>query len=101
HALIAYLEHPTNDIIKASIVPRKGNLGFVSQRPIEELHSANKEHLLANIKVSLASYAAEKIKFGSTSSGVGGSAGSDFHTATQIAHAMAWSLGMGKSGMIG
>lgn len=101
HAVIAYLTHPINDVIKATIIPHKGNLGFVSQRPLEELHSANKEHLLANIKVCLASYAAEKIKFGTTSSGVGGSAGSDFYTAAQIAHSMAWSLGMGKSGLIG
>ncbi len=101
HAVIAYLTHPTNDVIKATIIPHKGSLGFIYQRPAEELHSLNKEHLLANIKVSLASYAAENIKFGATSSGVGGGSGSDFDTAMRIAHNMVWRVGMGKSGLIG
>lgn len=101
HAVIAYLAHPTNDVIKATIIPHKGALGFVSQRPVEEMYSSNRELLLANIKVSLASYVAEKMKFGTTSSGVGGARGSDFDTAMRIAHAMVWQYGMGKSGLIG
>ena len=101
HAVIAYLTHPTDDVIKATIIPHKGSLGFVSHRPAEERHSHNKEHLLANIKVSVASYIAERIKFGSTSSGVGGGPGSDFYTAMTWARHMVWSLGMGKSGLIG
>ncbi|MCK5179276.1 MAG: AAA family ATPase, partial [Candidatus Omnitrophica bacterium] len=35
HAVIAYLKHPTNDVIKATIIPHKGSLGFISQRPVE------------------------------------------------------------------
>jgi len=101
HAVIAYLTHPTNDVIKATIVPHKGNLGMVSQRPVEEQHSSNREHLLANIKVSLASFVAEKLKFGTTSSGVGGGQGSDFDTAMRYAQAMVWHYGMGKSGLVG
>jgi len=101
HAVIAYLKHPTNDVIKATIIPHKGSLGFISQRPIEELHSSNKEHLLASIKVSVASYVAETMKFGTTSSGVGGGMGSDFDTAMRIAKAMVWQYGMGKTGLIG
>ncbi|MCB9756956.1 MAG: AAA family ATPase [Candidatus Omnitrophica bacterium] len=101
HAVISYLTHPSNDVIKASIIPHKGNLGFVFQRPTEELHSSNREHLLANIKVSVASFVAEQMKFNSTSSGVGGGRGSDFDTAMRIAHAMVWQYGMGKSGLLG
>ena len=101
HALVAYILHPTDDVIKATIVPHKGMLGFVSHRPSEELHTTNKNHLLANIKVSIASYVAEKLKFGTTSSGVGGGQGSDFDTAMRYAHYMVWQLGMGKSGLIG
>ncbi|MDP8213072.1 MAG: AAA family ATPase [Candidatus Zapsychrus exili] len=101
HAVIAYLLHPTNDVIKATIIPHKGSLGFVYQRPIEELHSSNKELLLANVKVSIASYVAEQLKFGSTSSGVGGGRGSDFDNASRIVQAMVWQYGMGKSGLIG
>ena len=101
HAVIAYLLHPTNDVIKATIVPRKGMLGSVSQRPAEELHSSDKEQLLANIMVSVAAFVAEKKKFGTTSSGVGGGVGSDFDTAIRYARYMVWSLGMGKSGLVG
>lgn len=101
HAVIAYLKHPTNDVIKATIIPHKGALGFVSQRPVEELHSSNKEHLLANIKVSIAAFVAEEMKFGTTSSGVGGGPGSDFHTAMYYANYMVRSLGMGKSKLVG
>lgn len=101
HAVITYLLHPTDDVIKATIVPHKGALGFVSHRPAEELYTSKKEHLLANIKVSIASYAAEKLKFGTTSSGVGGGPNSDFDAAMRYAHYMVWQLGMGDSGLIG
>ncbi|MCX5681598.1 MAG: AAA family ATPase [Candidatus Omnitrophica bacterium] len=101
HAVIAYLLHPTDDVIKATIIPHKGMLGFVSHRSPEELHTQTKEKLLADIKVSIASYVAEKLKFGTTSSGVGGGRGSDFDHAMRIAHTMTYNLGMGKSGLIG
>jgi len=101
HAVIAYIKNPSNDVIKATIVPHKGNLGFIYQRPVEELHSSNRDHLLAQIKVSLASYVAEKLKFGKTSSGVGGGRGSDFDNAMRVAQAMVWQFGMGKSGLVG
>jgi len=101
HAVIAYLLHPTDDVIKATIIPHKGMLGFVSHRSAEELHTHTKEKFLADIKVSVASYVAEKLKFGTTSSGVGGGRGSDFDHAMRIAHAMVYNLGMGKSGLIG
>lgn len=97
HAIIAYLTHPTDDVIKASIIPRKGVLGYVGHRPTEEIHIHNKELLLANIKTYLGSYVAEKLKFGTTSSGVE----QDFTYALRIAHQMAWRWGMGDSGLIG
>ncbi|MCK5014586.1 MAG: AAA family ATPase [Candidatus Omnitrophica bacterium] len=103
HALMTYLVHPTNEVIKATIKPRKGALGYIWDRPIEELavNSPNKEHWFSEIQVLLAGYVAEKISLGTTASGVGGGPGSDFHRATQIAHLMVWSLGMGSSGLIG
>jgi cell division protease FtsH len=97
HAIITYLLHPTDDVIKATIIPHKNALGFVAPRSREEIHIRNKEWYLASIKVVLASYAAEKIKFGTTGSGVSG----DFQTAMNTAHHMVWSWGMGKSGFLG
>jgi len=97
HAIVAYFTHPTDDVIKASIVPRKGALGYVGHRPSEEIHIAKKDWYLANIKTSLGSYVAENIKFGTTSSGVD----ADFTSALMYAQQMVWRWGMGESGIIG
>ncbi len=101
HAVISYLIHPTNDVIKASVIPRKGSLGMIFDRPQEETYSKNKEAILAEIKVNLAAYVAERIKFGSTTTGVGGGPGADFYTAMNWATKMVYSFGMGKSGLVG
>ena len=53
--------------------------------------------MLSKIKISLGSYAAEKIKYNATTSGVYG----DFSSAMHLAHSMVWVCGMGKSGYLG
>ncbi len=97
HAIIGYILHPTDDVIKATIIPRKGALGFVAPRPREEVHIRKKEWFQAQIKVLLASYAAETIKYATTGSGVS----ADFQAAMEFARDMVWQYGMGKSGRIG
>ncbi len=97
HAIIAYLTHPTDDVIKASIIPRKSILGMIGHRPRQEIYVTPKEYLLANIKISLASYVAEKMKFGTTGTGVN----HDFTYALKLAHRMVWCWGMGESGLLG
>ena len=47
--------------------------------------------------VSLAGYSAEKIKYGTTTSGVSG----DFRHAMAVANSMVWQFGMGREGYIG
>lgn len=101
HAIIYYLIHPTDDVLKASVIPRGGSLGYVFARPSEEMHCPTKDYMLADIKVSIASYVVELKKFGKTSGGVGGSPGADFYSAMQRARNMVWHYGMGKSGLIG
>ena len=101
HAIIGYLLHPTDDVIKATIIPRKGALGMVYRRPTEELFCPDREELMADIKVMIAAYVAEKVKFGITTHGVGGGPGSDFAHAMSLARTMVTSLGMGKSGLVG
>ncbi|MBF0619795.1 MAG: AAA family ATPase [Candidatus Omnitrophica bacterium] len=103
HAIITYLVHPSNEVIKATIRPRKNALGYIYARPLEELKasSPHKEELISMIKVSLAGYAAEKTILGTTSAGVGGGPGSDFFRAMQLARLMVYSLGMGTSGLLG
>lgn len=97
HAIIGYMLHPTDDVIKATIIPRKSALGFVAPRPREEVHIRKKEWFQAQIKVLLASYAAETIKYNTTGSGVS----ADFQMAMGFAHSMVWQYGMGRSGRIG
>ena len=97
HAIIAYLTHPTDDVIKATIVPRKNFLGFVGHRSPHELNIRKKDYFLANIKICLGSYVAENMKFGTTSSGVDG----DMSQALSTAYNMVWRWGMGSHGLLG
>jgi len=98
HLIATYLMHPTDDVFKASIISRRGGThGVVYHIPREELKLTNRDRMLANVKVSLAGYVAEKLKCGSTSDGVG----SDFRHAMAIVKEMVWNLGMGTNGFVG
>ena len=97
HLVALYRLHPTDDVFKASIISRKETLGVVHRSPREEEYTRDKSAYLADIKVSLGGYAAEKLRYGITSSGVS----SDFRNAMFIAHQMVWKLGMGDSGFLG
>jgi len=97
HAIVTYLLAPTKDVFKITITPRghSGGATWVPER--EETFIEDQKQLLNEIKIALGAYAAEKIKFGITTAGVGG----DFANALYTAHNMVWRMGMGKSGIIG
>ena len=97
HAIVTYLLVPSKDVFKITITPRghTGGATWVPER--EEIFIKDQKQLLNDIKISIGSYAAEKIKLGFTTSGVG----SDFSNALYTAHNMVWRMGMGKSGIIG
>lgn len=97
HAIAMYFLAPHKDVFKATILARGGALGFVMPQPREEIHVRTKEQYLGDIKVNLGSFAAEKLKFNLTTSGVS----QDFTNAMWIAHHMVWEWGMGKSGLVG
>ena len=97
HAIAMYFFAPHKDVFKATIMARGGVLGFIMPHPREEIHIRTKEQYLGDIKVSLGSYAAERLKLNITTSGVS----QDFSTAMWIAHHMVWIWGMGKSGIVG
>ena len=97
HLIVTYLLHPTDDVFKASIIPRGPAGGVTYSLPTEDEMFRNKDWFLAEIKVLLAGYVAEKVKFGVTSSGVS----SDFQHAMRLAHSMVWRLGMGRSESLG
>jgi len=97
HAITTYLLVPKKDVFKITITPRghTGGATWVPER--EEFLIENQNQLLDQIKISLGSYAAEKLKLGFTTAGVTG----DFNTAFSTAHNMVWRFGMGKTGLIG
>lgn len=97
HLIVTFLLHPTDDVFKASIVPRRSTLGVVHKQPKEEHFTEDRETMIANIKVALAGYVGERLKFNTTSNGVA----SDFRVAMALAHNMVWRCGMGKSGVVG
>lgn len=97
HLVTLYLMHPTDDVFKASIISRGGALGVVHHSPREEFYTVDKKTMLANIKVALAGYLSEKLRFGTTSTGVA----NDFQNAMDLAHNMVWRVGMGGNGFLG
>jgi len=97
HIVVTYMLHPTDDVFKASIISRRDALGVVYHQPREELFTSSRHRILANIKAALGGYAAEKLKFESTSDGVA----ADFQNAMTQAHQMVWKLGMGANGFVG
>jgi len=97
HLIVLCFLHPTDDVFKASIGSRKDTLGAVYHQPREEIYTSDKNRLLANIKVSLGGYVAEKLIFGDTSNGVA----MDFREAMKEAHNMVWRFGMSDKGFLG
>ncbi|MBI3999377.1 MAG: AAA family ATPase [Candidatus Omnitrophica bacterium] len=97
HLVTIFFLHPTEDVFKASIIPRKSSLGVVHHQPREEYFSHDREKLMADIKCAIAGYVAEKIRKGVTTTGVS----ADFTNAMRVAHFMVWKIGMGPSGYIG
>lgn len=98
HVMIAYLLVPTQDVFKASIIPRRfaGGATWFGER--EERKIPNKEELLGQIKIGLAGYAAEKIHFGLTSAGVG----NDLEKVSILVDKMVteWGMGLGGPSMV-
>ena len=103
HAIITYLIHPTKEVIKATVKPRKGALGYIWDRPIEELatNSPTPDEWMAELQVLFGGNAAEVVMHGQGSSGHGGSKDSDYYRAMQIASLLVRRLSYGKSGLIG
>jgi len=97
HAIVTYLLVSSKDVFKITITPRghTGGATWVPER--EDIFIEDQSQLLNEIRICLGAYAAEKLKLGITTSGVGG----DFANALYTAHNMVWRVGMGKSGIIG
>jgi len=97
HILVTYLLVPTKDVFKATILPRGSDVVSALLTEKEEVLSRDKNLLLAEIRIALAGFASEKIKFTITSD----TSEKDLAKATELVHNMIWRWGMGKSGHIG
>ncbi|MGE5279400.1 MAG: AAA family ATPase [Deltaproteobacteria bacterium] len=97
HILVTYLLVPTKDVFKATILPRGADVVSALLTEKEEVLSRDKNLLMAEVRISLAGYACEKIKFSVTSD----NSEKDLAKASELIHSMVYRWGMGKSGHIG
>ncbi len=97
HILVTYLLVPTKDVFKATILPRGSDVVSALLTEKEEVLSRDKNLLMAEIRIALAGYACEKIKFSVTSD----NSEKDLAKASELIHSMVYRWGMGKSGHIG
>lgn len=93
HCVAMYLLQPTGPPIKATIVRHTGFLGAVQGKPVEERYTWVREEILADIQISLASRAAERLFLGTEMTGVSG----DLRHATTLAAFYIGHWGMGGS----
>jgi cell division protease FtsH len=93
HALVAQLVPHGDPVSKVSIVPRsRGALGYTLQMPAEDRYLLTVEELEDRLAVMLAGRAAEKIVFGTISTG----ASDDIQRATELARRMVTEFGMSE-----
>jgi cell division protease FtsH len=93
HALVAELVPHGNPVAKISIIPRgRAALGYTLQMPTEDRYLLTVEELLDQIAVMLAGRAAERVVFGTISTG----ASDDLQRATELARRMTTEFGMSE-----
>jgi cell division protease FtsH len=93
HALVAHLVPHGDPVSKVSIVPRtRGALGYTLQMPAEDRYLLTVGELEDRLAVMLGGRAAEKIVFGTISTG----ASDDIQRATDLARRMVAEFGMSE-----
>lgn len=93
HAMVTALEKHAEPVQKITIVPRTlGSLGYVMQVPEEEKYLMSKDEILTRIVTLFGGRAAEKMIFGSITTG----ASNDIEKATALARAMVTQYGMSE-----
>ena len=93
HAIVAQLVPHGDPVTKVSIVPRsRGALGYTLQMPTEDRYLLTVEELDDRLAVMMGGRAAEKIVFGTISTG----ASDDIQRATELARRMVTEFGMSQ-----
>jgi cell division protease FtsH len=90
HALIGMIQPGADPVRKISIIPRGRSLGVTFQSPDRDRYAMSSTYLRGRIIGALGGRAAEKLKFGDTTTG----AESDLEIATSIARQMVTRWGM-------
>ena len=93
HAIAMALLQPENQLYKVTIIRYGRALGLAASTPLEERYTQTREEVLSEIKVALASRAAEELFLGTGLTGVT----SDLQQATRLAMAYFGYYGMGNS----
>ncbi|MGH9222437.1 MAG: AAA family ATPase [Acidimicrobiales bacterium] len=93
HAVARWFFDPSQAVTVITIQKREEALGMVVSMELEERFSRTKDEIVADIKVSLAGMAAERLWYDTTTSGPG----SDLQAATMRAAQMVAYYGMGPS----
>lgn len=96
HALVSSFLPKTEPIRKISIISRGMAAGYTLKTPVEEKRIKTKSEFLAEIATLLGGFAAEKIKFGETTTG----ASNDLKQASSLARKMVKVYGMSALGSI-
>jgi ATP-dependent metalloprotease len=91
HAVVAY--HSKIPIIKATVMPRGGALGYIAYHRKDDLFTT-KQELSDQVAVAMGGRASEELWFGPNMVTQG--AGSDFQKATEIVRGMVTQLGMSE-----
>lgn len=90
HALLHYFLDHADPLHKVTIVPRGGALGLAISLPEKDIYSRGKNWLLDRLVIMYGGYAAEKIMFNETTTGVK----QDLEQATKLAKRMVCEWGM-------
>ncbi|RAQ97166.1 ATP-dependent zinc metalloprotease FtsH [Thermogemmatispora tikiterensis] len=92
HALVGLLTPHSDPVTKVTIVPRGQALGVTMSTPLDDRYNYPKEYLLAQITYALGGQAAERVVFGTITTG----AQSDLMKATALARQMVTRWGMSE-----
>jgi cell division protease FtsH len=93
HAIVAHFSEHAEPLSRVSIIPRGMALGVTQQSPGAERHIMTEPQIEAELQVLMGGHAAERVVFGTVSSG----AASDLKRASELAFKMVAHYGMSEA----
>jgi cell division protease FtsH len=93
HAVVAHFSAGAEPLERVTIIPRGMSLGVTQQTPAAERHIMTEQQIEAELQVLMGGHAAERVVFGTVSSG----AASDLKRASELAFKMVAHYGMSEA----